>query len=244
MPSSETSARTLGWFSLGLGTAQLLAPGTVARCIGVGSGDLSRTILRLVGARELLAGVGLLTQRRPTVWLWARVAGDLLDLGLLGAALTTKPRRPDRLALAFGATSGVAAADLSVAKATPAPQPVQHTKAITIARPPEEVARLWRSLPEARDHAASVRFAPAPGNRGTEVRVEITHDVPGGSLGATVARLFGQAPQQHVQADLRRLKKVLETGEVVRSEATLDGAHLFQRPARPPTADELTGAPA
>jgi len=232
------SARALGWFSLGLGTAEVLAPGTVARCIGVGSGDLSRTILRLVGARELMAGVGLLTQRRPTVWLWSRLGGDLLDLGLLGAALSRNPHRPDRLALAFGAISGVAAADLTAAKATSAPRPMQRTEAVTIARPPEEVARRWRSLPEAADHAASVRFAPAPGNRGTEVRVEITHDVPGGRLGSTVARLFGQAPQQQVQADLRRLKQVLETGEVVRSEATLEGTRLLQSPARPRPAAE------
>jgi uncharacterized membrane protein len=287
MLSSDLSARALGWFSLGLGTAQLLAPGTVARGIGVGRGGLSRTILRLLGARELMAGVGLLTQRRPTVWLWSRVAGDLMDLGLLGAALGRNPRRPERLALAFGAASGITAADLAAAQMASAPQPMQLTKAITIGRPADEVYRFWRDFthlpsfmshlesvavldarrshwtargpagrlvewdaeitddqPAARiawrslpgavvEHSGSVRFVPAPGNRGTEVRVEITYDLPGGSLGSTVARLFGQEPQQQVQADLRKVKQVLETGEVVRSAATLEGTQLLQSPARP-----------
>ena len=83
----------------------------------------------------------------------------------------------------------------------------------------------WRSL-EGSDVAneGSVRFADAPGGRGTEVRVEFLYDAPAGKLGAAIAKLFGEEPHQQLTDDLRRLKQVLETGEVVRSEGSLDGA--------------------
>jgi hypothetical protein len=76
-----------------------------------------------------------------------------------------------------------------------------------------------------------VRFKPAPGGRGTEVRVELRYDPPAGPIGKAVARLFGQAPQQQVASDLRRLKQVLETGQIIASEATLHGR---PHPAHPP----------
>jgi uncharacterized membrane protein len=83
----------------------------------------------------------------------------------------------------------------------------------------------WRSL-EGSDVAneGSVRFADAPGGRGTEVRVEFLYDAPAGKLGAAIATLLGEEPHQQLTDDLRRLKQVLETGEVVRSEGSLEGA--------------------
>src|SRR3954468_20641023 len=51
----------LGWFSVGLGAAELLAPATVARVIGVDP-DENRGLLRVFGLRELIAGVGILTR--------------------------------------------------------------------------------------------------------------------------------------------------------------------------------------
>ncbi len=72
----------------------------------------------------------------------------------------------------------------------------------------------WRSLPGSDvDHAGSVHFSPA-GQDVTEVRVILRYDPPAGRLGATVARLFGEEPSQQVSEDLRRLKQVLEAGEV------------------------------
>jgi uncharacterized membrane protein len=96
----------------------------------------------------------------------------------------------------------------------------------------------WRSLPGADvTNAGRVTFAPAPGNRGTEVRVELTYEPPAGALGNTVARLLGQEPRQQVTDDLRRYKQVLETGEVVRSEASPEGARsgrlVTQHPGQP-----------
>jgi uncharacterized membrane protein len=77
----------------------------------------------------------------------------------------------------------------------------------------------WRSLENADvDNAGSVHFEPAPGGRGTVVRVSLKYDPPGGFLGATVARLFGENPEQQIEEDLRRFKQVMETGEVTTTE--------------------------
>lgn len=72
----------------------------------------------------------------------------------------------------------------------------------------------WRSLPGADvNNAGSVHFEPAGGNA-TRVRVVLSYEPPAGRLGAAVATLFGEEPAQQVEEDLRRLKQVLESGEV------------------------------
>ena len=85
----------------------------------------------------------------------------------------------------------------------------------------EEPNRLiaWRSVGEADvESAGSVRFEPAPGDRGTEVRVKIEYMPPGGMAGALVAKLFQEEPSQQVKDDLRRLKQRLEAGEIASTE--------------------------
>jgi len=108
--------------------------------------------------------------------------------------------------------------------------------------PGERIA--WRSLPGARvRNEGVVRFAPAPGGRGTELRVTLRYALPGGRLAAAVARYFGEEPHQQLDDDLRRAKQVLETGEVVRSEGAPGGKRARrefpQHPARPLTPAEL-----
>jgi uncharacterized membrane protein len=81
-----------------------------------------------------------------------------------------------------------------------------------------------------------VRFVPAPGDQGTEIHVELRYQPPGGRLGAIAAKLFGEEPGQQVKGDLRRLKQVLETGEVVHSDASIHrGAHPAQPPEEVPS---------
>jgi uncharacterized membrane protein len=73
----------------------------------------------------------------------------------------------------------------------------------------------WRSLPGAEvDSAGTVMFKDAPGGRGTELRVELQYNPPGGALGAVLAKLWGEEPSQQVHEDLLRLKQILEAGEV------------------------------
>ncbi|MEK6375157.1 MAG: SRPBCC family protein [Acidobacteriota bacterium] len=78
----------------------------------------------------------------------------------------------------------------------------------------EEPNRLigWRSIPESHvDNAGSVHFSPATGGRGTEVKVILRYDPPGGKLGAVVAKLFGSDPGHEVREDLRALEQLLES---------------------------------
>ena len=102
----------------------------------------------------------------------------------------------------------------------------------------------WRSTKEADvDNEGTVRFAAAPGDQGTEVHVSLSYDQPGGPLAALIARYFGEDPRQHLDDDLRRLKQVLETGEIVRSEGAPRGKvarnEFPQHPAQPLSKEEL-----
>ncbi len=73
----------------------------------------------------------------------------------------------------------------------------------------------WRSTANSDiPNAGSVHFTQAPGGRGTHVKVELEYSPPGGVIGAVFAKLFGREPSQTVSQDLRRLKALMEAGEV------------------------------
>jgi len=87
----------------------------------------------------------------------------------------------------------------------------------------------WRSLPGSQvEHYGAVRFAAAPGARGTEVRVQMEYKPPAGRVGRVIAMLFGEEPEQQIREDLRRFKALMETGEIPLS----DGPGLW-RAAQP-----------
>lgn len=75
--------------------------------------------------------------------------------------------------------------------------------------------------------AGSVNFEETP--RGTTIRVHFQYDPPGGKLGAAVARLFGEEPNLQVRDDLRRLKQLLETGEIATTEGQPSGRSRGRR---------------
>ncbi len=110
--ASRTVARSLGWFSVGLGIAEVLMPRMMSRALGVPEGA---GIMRAYGMREIATGVGILTAKDPTPWVWGRVAGDALDLASLGGALARSERKAS-LAGAIGAVAGVTLADIATAK--------------------------------------------------------------------------------------------------------------------------------
>ena len=90
----------------------------------------------------------------------------------------------------------------------------------------------WRALPGSEFvNAGTVRFEPAPGGRGTVVRVTMNYNLVGGRVTAALARLLGQAPEQLVADDMRRLKQIMETGEIATIEGQPSGraenAHLI-----------------
>jgi uncharacterized membrane protein len=298
-------ANGLGWFSIGLGLAQVLSPAGVARLIGVPDDSRNRGLMRAIGVREIATGLGILSRPRPAGWVRARVGGDVLDLALLGAALRSDDAAKGRVAFATAAVLGVTALDVMCSErlseksgTTTRGREAAKTdvrRAVTIRRSQEEIYRFWRNfenLPRFMYHLEEVRviddrrshwvakapagsrvewdaeiiedrpneriawrslpdadvanwgtvdFRRASGDRGTEVHVRIHYDPPGGKLGALVAKLFGEEPGEQVADDLRRLKQVMEVGEVVRSEASLPGpgpSYLAQRGARPPASTE------
>ncbi|HEY7169504.1 MAG TPA: hypothetical protein VH417_01585 [Vicinamibacterales bacterium] len=101
-------ARFLGWFSLGLGAVELLMPKTVCRALDV---DCDETLVQAFGAREMAAGLGILSQRNPGPWLWGRVAGDAVDLSALAAALRVSGRRA-MVGAALASVAGITALDI------------------------------------------------------------------------------------------------------------------------------------
>jgi len=110
----------------------------------------------------------------------------------------------------------------------PGGKTVEWDAEVTDDRPNERIA--WRSLPGSQvDNAGVVSFVPAPGDRGTEVHVELQYRPPAGAVGATIAKLFHRDAGQQIADDVRAFKQVLETGEIVVSDATVrPGPHPAQ----------------
>jgi uncharacterized membrane protein len=296
--NAKRLARGLGWFSLGLGITELVAPKFIARISGVP--ERRTDVIRLYGLREIASGIGIFAQKHPAEAVWSRVAGDVLDLTSLGLACTAPDAKRGRITFATANVLAVTALDVIAARQLTSNNIGVHAKASCIVnRDPEAVYSFFRDfrnlprfmehlesveeLPDGRSHwiakgpagvsvewdaeiiaddpgrvitwrslensdvdnAGAVVFEPAPGGRGTILKVNIQYNPPGGVVGATVAKLFGEEPNQQLEDDLRRLKQVLEVGEVVVSDATIFGTGYFeQRPAQPPKLRELQGSEA
>jgi|SRR5581483_2989244 len=114
-PARNTQAATgLGWFSIGLGLAELLAPDYIARFIGAPAGGPTRAVLRSFGVREMVAGLGILAKPSSAAWVWGRVAGDVLDISAVAAAMFKEGANRARGSAAIAALAGVTALDYYV----------------------------------------------------------------------------------------------------------------------------------
>lgn len=115
-PSSLTSAdrlaRGLGWFSIALGSLELLAPHRVTRTLGM---EGREGLVRAYGVRELLAGVMTLSVEKRA-GLWSRVAGDGLDIATLVSELRPSNRRAGNVLLALLMVGGITALDYAAAQ--------------------------------------------------------------------------------------------------------------------------------
>jgi hypothetical protein len=235
----DSLARFLGWFSIGLGAAELLTPGVIRKVIGGGN----TKFIRFMGLRELGHGTGILTRTRPTNFVWSRVAGDALD----AAALAVVARHgKKRTFLVLAQLAPIVAADVYEARTLSRREgnPVSGkriVKAVTIAKTRQEVEDAWTQATELRTkvdkHGALVAFREAPGGRGTELAVEFVYDPPAGEFGIAFQKLTGSDLATQLADDLRRFKSQVETGQVVRSDSTPNGHlladHLGQRAAQP-----------
>lgn len=82
----------------------------------------------------------------------------------------------------------------------------------------------WASVEGADiDNSGFVRFQRAPEGRGTEVKVVIEYNPPGGVVGDAIAKLFGEEPQQQIGDELRRFKMLMEAGEISTTEGQPSG---------------------
>jgi uncharacterized membrane protein len=178
-----TLADGLGWFSVALGLMEVAAPRQVARMIGVPEDEDSQSALRACGIRELVNGVAILANDKPTSFMWARVGGDIVDLALLSRAARSPGANRERVTAAAVAVAGVTVLDVmasqslgrdgeqsgawdSALRTLPHAESrlsdgsVRIKKAITIRRTPEEIYRYWRNLenlPNIMSHLASVQ---------------------------------------------------------------------------------------
>jgi hypothetical protein len=120
--------------------------------------------------------------------------------------------------------------------------------AITVLRPRDEVERLWQSSDHRPEYTqgidARVTFKDAPGDRGTEIHVDL--EGSSGRIGGMVQKVTGGEPLAKVKDDLRRFKQRVETGVIPRSDGSPEGElaerKLKQRPAQPLDASELDKA--
>jgi hypothetical protein len=101
-------ARGLGWFSIGLGVAEIAAGKEIGRALGM---EDKGWLFRVFGVREAAAGVAILAMGNPKAGVWARVAGDALDLVALGSGFTEDNPRKANLAVAFATVAGITALD-------------------------------------------------------------------------------------------------------------------------------------
>ncbi len=168
---ADSLATGLGWFSIGLGVAQIVAPRGMSRLIGVKDTDGNTAVMRAVGMREIAAGIGLLSDPKPTGFAVARVAGDVMDLAMLANALNTPENNRGRTALATAAVLGVGLLDVLASEKLASTVPkvvhpampastIELRRSVTIARPIDDVYAFWRnveSLPQFMKHIDSVR---------------------------------------------------------------------------------------
>ena len=111
--TADTLARSLGWFSIGLGALELFGAKGLCRWLGM---ERHEALIRAYGAREIATGIGILSSRDPTPWIWGRVAGDALDFATLATAASDRDSRADRVALAAVAVAGLTIVDVVCAE--------------------------------------------------------------------------------------------------------------------------------
>ena len=190
-------ARGLGWFSIGLGLAEVAGPRAVSRMIGMPDTAGNRLLLRALGARDLASGAGILTGRRRSSWLWSRIGGDAIDLAVLLRAFARGHTSRTRLASATAAVAGVTMLDVTASRELSRREStgIRVQQSITVNAPRERVYHLWRQLerlPDVMSHLESVKDlgggrslwrAAAPAGTTVEWEAELTEDVENARIG-------------------------------------------------------------
>lgn len=188
------------------------------------------------------------TRRRAIDLGWFSIGlglTQLLSPGLLGRALRVGDDRRTRLTLRLlglleiGVGVGLLSRNRDDREedieARTLRQAVHATHSITVARPAEEVRRLWEQSPVVATwrQQGDVDIHAAPGDQGTEICVELRGAQPSAAR-TMIGNIFSTGPGSGVDADLRRFKQMVEIGEIVHSNASIHaGPHAAQ-----PTKDD------
>jgi uncharacterized membrane protein len=211
--------RALGWLSVGVGLAEVVIHGRSRnRVAAAAAAVLGVTALNLISRREMRSRNGgalrraVRTKRNIEVRKAITVNRHPEEVYAFWHDFENLPRFMSHLQ-----SVEITGQGRSHWKAKgPAGRTVEWDAIIVEDEPNQRIA--WETVAGSGiDHAGAVRFQPAPGNRGTEVRVELRYAPRAGRLGSTLAKLFGEAPEEQIQADLRAFKSAMEIGEIART---------------------------
>jgi hypothetical protein len=111
---SDVLAKNLGYFSIALGVAELVAPRAICRAAGITGLE---SLIQAYGAREIATGVAILTSHDPEPWIWGRVAGDVADIATVATGLAQDNNRRENSMLALTALAAVTLVDIACASA-------------------------------------------------------------------------------------------------------------------------------
>ena len=120
----HSMARGLGWFSIGLGLAEVLAPRALTRGLGM---EGNEQIVQAYGVRQIATGIGILSSNQPAPWIWGRVGGDALDIATLATGLQQDNPKKDNVELALVAVAGVTALDVACGASLARRSPARHS---------------------------------------------------------------------------------------------------------------------
>lgn len=186
---------TLGVMA-GLVASELLWRGATGRCplystLGVSTAGAERETLYEEVERSI-------TVHRPPEEVWKKL------------------REPETLALVMAHFADVQPSGTNRARwLVPAPFGRRLEWETSVVEAKEHELLRWESLPGARiPQAGLVLLRRAPRDLGTEVTIRLRYGGPGGLIGALGARALALAPSVVVGKAARRLKSLIETGEI------------------------------
>lgn len=87
----------------------------------------------------------------------------------------------------------------------------------------------WKSLEGAFiPNSGVVEFLPTI-DRGTELKITMIYEAPGGKLGEWIASALGEEPSIQIAEDLRRFKSLMETGLIMKIDGQASGREPIQK---------------
>jgi uncharacterized membrane protein len=234
----DVVGRGLIFAGLGLGLMEVLMPGRIQRWIGVRRGDHSG-LIRMIGMREIASAAAIFAQPRPASGVWTRVAGDAMDLGLLGTAFTQPKVKKNRLSTATAIIGAITALDVFTAVQLSRTRQEERqisaltnadlsgkarsgafrvTRSVTINRSPEELYTFWRdfeNLPQFMYHLESVSVKD---NR----RSHWVAKAPAGTQVAWDAEIVDDRPNEYISWQSTVEADVPNSGNVTFTRAPAD----------------------